>query len=222
MTIPAELEYQGPNANLVREVFDLAFSQRIVGSVGPDYRDDAVVVTTDMVRGVDAAGMASDEGRFEVAFGDEMLTPENWPYDGDVSWSDEEGWSGLRENLTTHYIKTESWYDWSADHEQELRKCKSLAVQWTADDPMHLHKHLRAVLPVGPTGPDGSEGYYQAYMVNEIASDLMQCAINRAFNGLTDNFWERLLGVYQQGLWPCCWLGRWPAERRFLAWRRAE
>jgi hypothetical protein len=51
-------------------------------------------------------------------------------------------------------------------------------------------------------------------------ADLFACAENRAFNGLTDNFWERLLGLYRRGLWPCGWRGVYPGPGTFAAYRR--
>ncbi|MBW3596073.1 MAG: hypothetical protein KY475_02230 [Planctomycetes bacterium] len=222
MCVPEELEYHGPNRELVREVMEFTFSDGIVAGVGPPEERDDITVTNDLVRAVDAAGFASDEARFMVAYkSDGILTPETWPHTGEIDWSDEEGWGGLRGSLIAEYIQTTEWYSWEHEHEAEINKCKSLAIKWTADSPMYLHDHLRQILPAGPQGPDRSIDYCREFAINEIACDMMECCKNRAFNGRTQNFWERLFAAYNQGLWPCCWLGRWPADGKLLAWRRA-
>lgn len=218
MNVPSELEYSGPNQELVREVIDFAFSSRIVsGNNSNNCRD--VVVTDDMVRAVDAAGELSDESRFRVAFDvNGVLLPETWPCENAFDWSEEEGWTGLRDSLIPAYIYTTDWWSWIGDHKLEIAKCEALATQHEAESQVYLYGHLRSVLPEGPLGPRGKSGYYREYIIDQVAGDMMYCAMNRAFNGSINNFWEQLLSIYFRGYWPCCWLGDWPANGKFLAW----
>jgi hypothetical protein len=54
-----------------------------------------------------------------------------------------------------------------------------------------------------------------------MVSELWYCAENRAFNGLTDNFWERMFRLYQQGVWPCGGRGVFPSPGKFVVYRRS-
>ena len=103
MSVPNELDYRGPNSDLVREVMEFAFSDEIVAGVGPEETGD-IIITNDLVRAVDAAGFASDESRFSVAWqSGHMVTPEKWPTDGEIDWNDEDGW-GLLPRMPRHRI----------------------------------------------------------------------------------------------------------------------
>lgn len=46
--------------------------------------------------------------------------------------------------------------------------------------------------------------------LEEIVADLNNCAINRAVNGKTDNFFEKLFKIYKAGYFPCGWDGDYP------------
>ena len=214
---PKHLNYEGPNSDLVQEVLDFAFSTRVLS--GAAATNDSITITTDMVRAVNAAGFASDESKINVGYGSgKILLPETWPYDGEVEWIATEGWGNLRVDLGLAYIQTKGWYAWSKMHKSEIDKFLSLTLKWNEDTPMPLLYHLESRLPEGPIAPNGRIGYYRNYIVHEVASDLVEICKNRAFNGMTDNFWEQLFSMYSAGYWPCCWLGSWPTEGNFLVW----
>ncbi|KYD06490.1 hypothetical protein [Bacillus atrophaeus] len=44
----------------------------------------------------------------------------------------------------------------------------------------------------------------------DIVADLNNCAINRAINGNTDNFFEKVFEIYKAGYFPCGWNGDYP------------
>ena len=63
---------------------------------------------------------------------------------------------------------------------------------------------------------------FVGHIAEEVGEVLQKCAENRACNGRTNNFWERVLKLYLKGLWPGGWERRWPKPGRFVAWRREK
>ena len=188
MPTPSDFDYRGPNKDLVSEVIDFAFSDRIVakGSFQRQERDQFFI--SDIVKAVDMAGGPKSH------------------------------WQDIRSSRVADLIQTSEWWSWRTSHTTELEKISRLACCPTKGVPMHLHEHLRTRIPVGPTGPDGTGNYYREYAINEISCDLMECCKNRAFNGLTDNFWEQLFGCYLHGGWPCSYSKQRSSADRFFVW----
>lgn len=224
----AAFDYQGPNKDLVDEVLDFAFSDQIL-RVAPSLSDvpgPPPLVLTNMVEALDTAGGWGDLADFPVSpkwewgprGGGEAAIPREHCAPGDEPLD----WQDLLGNLTAHYVWTTAWYDWKKRHAEQMRVIKALAVKWNADTRMHLDEHLEAILPEGTPGPDGSRGYYRFGVVKWVTSNLSMCAENRAYNGLTENFWEQLFSVYRAGYWPCGWSGRWPQPGRFIVWQRTS
>lgn len=114
-------------------------------------------------------------------------------------------WGDLLENLSAEMIYTSEWYEWKKQYRTEMEKLDWPFNHTTSD-------HFRGRVPDECLG----------HVAEEIWGDLHKCAENRAYNGKTTNFWEQLLGLYFEGLWPCGWEGRWPEPGRFVAWRRAS
>ena len=188
MSTPSDFDYAGPNAELVREVIDFAFSNRIVAvdALQLQVRDQFCI--EDITKAVDMAGGPRSH------------------------------WLDIRSSRVADLIQTSEWWSWRRGHEPELEKVFRLAKRPTRDARMYLHEHLRARIPSGPTGPDGTANYYREYAINEIACDLMNCCKNRAINGLTDNFWEHLFTCYQSGGWPCAFSKQRSTADRFFVW----
>ncbi|MBV7319021.1 hypothetical protein [Bacillus halotolerans] len=44
----------------------------------------------------------------------------------------------------------------------------------------------------------------------DVVADLNNCAINRAVNGNTHNFFKKLFEIYKAGYFPCGWYGDYP------------
>ena len=200
------IRYDGPNAELVNEVIEFAFSDRVFSSVGPDERRGSLMIVTDIRRAVDVAGGRGPESQFAVEWDEDEV---------ELNWYD------LQSNLLAKYVWTSKYYPWSEEHESELRVIQSMGMKLTVEGPWVLFEHLKERLPDGPPGPDRSKGYYRAYIARAAAADLMRSAENRAFNGMTENYWEALFQTYRMGLWPCGWHGTWPSRGGLIAWRRA-
>lgn len=54
-------------------------------------------------------------------------------------------------------------------------------------------------------------------LLDDIVSDLYNCAYNRVVNGTADGFFERMFSIYLFGAWPCGWSGDYP-EGKFVAY----
>jgi len=113
----------------------------------------------------------------------------------------EYSWGDLLDNLAAELIYTSEWYRWKKEHKSAWDK-----LAWPFS---HTSlRHFRGRVP----------DEFVGHVAEEVWDVLQKCAENRAFNGRTQNFWERLLKIYFQGLWPCGWEGRWPKPGRFVAW----
>ena len=66
-------------------------------------------------------------------------------------------------------------------------------------------------------GPGSRQGVYRR---GKTASTTIPHTASRAFNGPTDNFWERLFRLYRRRLWRCDWRGVYPRQGKFLTYRR--
>jgi hypothetical protein len=211
------LNYEGPNADLVNEVIRFALGDDVFGWSGPNGMVGSTTIVSDMRRAVDAAGGAGPVGNIPIERRamQRLMNMEELSDDyRTLTWHD------LKANLVAKLIWRTEWYEWKKQHPAAARTIASVAVRWTADSPLPVYEHLLTRLPEGPRGPDHRRGYYQSYVAETAVSDFMHCAGNRAINGMTDNFWESLFQVYRLGLWPCGWIGTWPAPGGFLAWRR--
>jgi hypothetical protein len=113
-------------------------------------------------------------------------------------------WGDLLDNLAAELIYTSDWYEWQRQHQIAWEKLAWPFGHTTLE-------HFRWRVP----------GEFVGHVGEEVWDVLRRCTENRAFNGKTENFWEQLLGLYFEGLWPCGWEGRWPEPGRFIAWRRA-
>lgn len=212
MNVPNEMSYRGPNADLVNEVISFAFSDQVLSGRGGD--GDSPLIFPDIRH----AMFAATEAEIPVAFKkDGVLT--TWPPDDDFEWSVGETWFQLKSSLVARLIQTREYYAWEKQHQAAYQTCKSLAVGG-AKSSTPLIDYLRKLVP--ELGPEDDIGYYREFVVRQTAGDLMECCKNRAFNGMTDNFWEQIFAVYRQGLFPCGWLGGFPIEGRMIAWRNAR
>jgi len=197
--------YKGPNAALVNEVVDLWFSNRLLSAYGPPEQRPALKIVTDIgwvianakdtIFPVDPAGEAEE--------------------DFDYYWGD------LLSNLTAECIYTSEWYEWKDEHAAAMRQ---LDAAFNVSE--HVETRLPANLGVGSRMPEWFDretdvvSWVRGYVCEEVGDILHKCAENRAFNGRTENFWEQVFQLYDQGLWPCGWEGRWPSPGRIVAWRR--
>ena len=49
-----------------------------------------------------------------------------------------------------------------------------------------------------------------SYFYDDIVAEFKNCAVNRAINGKTDNFYEKIFEIYKSGGLPCGWDGDYP------------
>lgn len=218
----------GEHTALVEEVIDFAFSGRILFALGPAEETESVWITDDLQLALEASSGENDISRFQLApnhdlwgWGNEGLLAHNIATGDDLhiedvaeelSWT----WHDLTENLVAKLIWTSAYWhrpDREALHGPLFKQFISSSLE------KDLRRRLIEVLPVAEPLPGWK--YCADHLANEIVSELWYCAQNRAFNGLTDNFWERMFRLYQQGLWPCGWRGVFPRPGKFAAYRRS-
>jgi hypothetical protein len=212
MDVPKEMIYKGPNADLVNDVISFAFSDQILSGRGGD--GDSPLIFPDIRH----AMFAATEAEIPVAFtGHGVLT--TWPPDNDYEWSVGITWFHLKDGLIAELIQTTEWYAWEKQHETAVQTCESLALGGAKTSTPFID-YLMTLVP--ELGPEDDIGYYRAFVVLQTAADMMECCKNRAFNGMTDNWWEKIFAVYRQGLFPCGWLGKFPIDGRMIAWRNVR
>lgn len=205
------MSYDGPNAELVREVFQFAFSDVPFSARGSEEQDPELLIINDMRRADDAANGVGKEGLFQLQpeICKKLLNRETLVEGQDDLFT----WFDLLENMVAECIWTSHWHEWVKDHEQSWKVFQQL-------DTRYLIRHLSRLLPEGAPGPDGDSNYYRDKIADNATATLIYEAQNRAYNGSTSNFWEQLFGLYKRGLWPCGWQGVWPSRGRFITWRR--
>jgi hypothetical protein len=220
----------GEHTGLVEEVIDFAFSGQVLFAVGPVEETKEAWITNDLRLAVKTNGGEEAMAQFFLAsdmdvsrWGNTALLAHNLQQDGgpeltideaknELAWT----WHDLQENLVAELIWTAEYHkrkDQRAIHDQ-------LFVDFI-HSPLErqLRQRFGEILPaVTPL-----EGWKSCgdHLANNVVSELWYCAENRAFNGLVDNFWERIFRLYKQGIWPCGWRGVYPQPGKFVAYRRA-
>lgn len=218
----------GEHTAIVEEVIDFAFSGRALFAVGPTEETASAWITDDLRLALEANAGESEISKFRMAvpqdvanWGNTDLLRPNLTTGDDLRVEDaaEElswGWHDLTENLVAEYIKTSGYWhrpDREALHSLLFKRFISSSLE------KDLRRRLVEILPVAQPLP-GWENCAE-HLANNMVSELWDCAENRAFNGLTDNFWERMFRLYQQGVWPCGWWGVFPNPGKFIAYRRS-
>jgi len=129
----------------------------------------------------------------------------------ELAWT----WQDLTENLVAELIWTATYWERperKAIHDPLFRAFHGSPLE------RQLAERFRNILPQAEPLPGW--GHCGEQVAHNAVTDLWSCAENRAFNGLTDNFWERLFRLYGKGLWPCGWRGVYPGPGKFVAYRR--
>src|SRR5262245_51312087 len=207
----------GETTALVREVIDFAFGGEVLAAVGPAGETDEAWVINDLRLAVEHNGGEGGHARFQLAedaaasdwgnselLGHNLLTGEDLTLGevrDEVAWT----WQDLCENLVAELIRTAGYYarpDRKAIHKPLFQEFHGSSLE------RELVERLRRTLPAAEPLPGW--GHCGEQVANNAVTDLWHCAENRAFNGLTDNFWERLFRLYRRGFWPCGWRGVYP------------
>jgi hypothetical protein len=216
----------GEHTALVEEVIDFAFSGRVLFAFGPAEETESAWITDDLRLALEANAGDSEISRFQIApqqditdWGNANLLGHNMATGDDLRVADvaEElswGWQDLTENLVAECIKTREYWQRpgrKALHDQLSKRFLASSLE------RDLRRRLIGLLPVAQSLP-GWENCAD-HVANNMVAELWYCAENRAFNGLTDNIWERMFRLYQQGVWPCGWRGVFPTPGKFIVYR---
>jgi hypothetical protein len=217
----------GEHTALVEEVIALAAGGRVLFATGPAEETDSAWITDDLRLAVETNGGNGEFGRVAVAphedvsgWGSTQLLAHNMATGEDLRIEEvADGlrldWHDLTENLVAELLYTSEY--WRRPDREALSG--PLAERFFSSSlESDLRRRLLEILPAAEPLP-GWESCAD-YLANEIVAVLWYCAENRAFNGLTDNFWERMFRLYQEGLWPCGWRGAYPAPGQCVAYRR--
>jgi hypothetical protein len=218
----------GEHTALVEEVIDFAFSGNVLFAVGPAEETEAAWITDDLRLALESNAGDSEISRFRMAqqqdvsgwgntdlLGHNMATGDDLRIEDvaeELSW----GWHDLTENLVAELIWTSAYWhrpDRKALHGPLFKRFLSSSLE------KDLRRRLVEILPAVEPLP-GWENCAE-HLANNMVTELWYCAENRAFNGLTDNFWELMFRLYQQGVWPCGWRGVFPSPGKFVAYRRS-
>jgi hypothetical protein len=219
----------GPHTDLVSEVIALAHSDRLLSAVGPAEETERAWIINDLRLALEING-GEEVGLFQMApdldvsdWGNTDLLGRNLLNEGqpdltidevreDLTWN----WQDLTENLVAEFIKTEEYWqraDRDPLHDKLFHEFHGTPLE------RQLQERFAALLPAVEPLPGWQHPADQ--VAHNAACDLRYCAENRVFNGRTENFWEQLFALYQQGLWPCGWRGVYPRPGKFVAYRRA-
>lgn len=218
----------GPHSQLVEEVIDFASGGGVLSAIGPAEETAFVRITNDLRLALETSVGEGEIGSFQIAaqvdvsdwgnidlLGKNLVRGENRTIDEageDLLWT----WQDLTENLVAELIWTTDYWqrpDRKALHDPLFKRFHGSSLE------RELRDLFKAVLP--PTEPLEGWQHCAEHLANDVSTELWYCAENRAFNGLTDNFWERVFQLYKEGLWPCGWIGTFPAPGKFMAYRRA-
>jgi hypothetical protein len=218
----------GEHTALVEEVIDFAFSGRVLFAIGPAEETASAWITDDLRLAVVANAGDSEISRFRMApqqdvskWGNTDLLGHNLATDDDLRIEEVAedlpwGWHDLTENLVAELIWTSTYWQ-RPDRKGLHRPLFKRFIQSSLEK--DLRRRLVEILPATEPLPGWEK--CAEHLANNMVSELWYCAENRVFNGLTDNFWERMFRLYQQGVWPCGWRGEFPSPGKFVAYRRS-
>lgn len=218
----------GVHTPLVEEVIAFAFGGGVLSAVGPAEETEDAWITNDLRLAVELNGGEGEHARFLLAsdisasdwgnadlLGHNLVTGEDLTIGkvrDELLWT----WQDLTENLVAELIWTAAYWarqDRDAIHDPLFQAFHSSSLE------RQLAERFRDILPHAEQLPGWGHCGEQA--AHNAVNDLWYCAENRAFNGPTDNFWERLFRLYCLGQWPCGWRGVYPSPGKFVAYRRA-
>ncbi|WP_342439390.1 hypothetical protein NSS79_11020 [Paenibacillus sp. FSL L8-0436] len=109
----------------------------------------------------------------------------------------------------------EDEYTWSDIRQLEMGKVKGKLYKLDSSQKPRGLDELTGLIADGLrsqiTGP-----YHDFF--ETVVVDLRNCAINRAINGVVENFYEQVFKIYKAGGFPCGWDGDYPDEGRLIAY----
>jgi hypothetical protein len=217
----------GEHTLLVEEVIDFAFGRNVLSAVGPAEETADAWGTNDLRLAVELNSGEGEHARLQLAanvdssdwgstdlLGHNILTGEDLAVSevrDELAWT----WQDLTKNLVAELIWTAAYWE-----RPDRKTIHDPLFQAFHGSPLErqMAARFRDILPQAEPLPGW--GHCGEQVAHNAVTDLWYCAENRAFNGSTDNFWERLFRLYRQGVWPCGWRGVYPEPGKFVAYRR--
>ncbi|MGC5327296.1 hypothetical protein [Brevibacillus sp. SYSU BS000544] len=114
-----------------------------------------------------------------------------------------------------HEVYGEDEYTWSDIRQLEMAKVKGKIYKLeTSQRPTGLEEITENVeRGLREEITDTYSDFFENVLV-----DLRNCAINRAVNGQTNNFYEQVFKIYKAGGFPCGWDGSYPESGKIIAY----
>jgi len=105
-------------------------------------------------------------------------------------------------------------YSWSDIRQIEIGKVKGKLYKLDADQKPNNLEELTEDISKGLRNslPNSLNSFFENVVV-----DLRNCAINRAINGQSNNFYEQIFSIYRAGGFPCGWKGDYPESGKIIA-----
>lgn len=105
---------------------------------------------------------------------------------------------------------------WSDIREREMSRVKG--VGYSIPAMQEVKSNLTDIFRILVDAVSRQPGKEYPDLVDEIASDLYNCAYCRAVCGSSDAFFEGMFAVYKSGGWPCGWSGNYPKGALIAYW----
>ncbi|MGR3207408.1 hypothetical protein ACSYGW_13760 [Bacillus glycinifermentans] len=121
------------------------------------------------------------------------------------------------EHLAFEEIVGEDEYNWRDIKELEMSKVWN---DYYSMSESKKPKGLEELLDIIAENVRKSSFEYGVFY-HDVVADLHNCAINRAINGKTNSFFEKIFEIYQFGAFPCGWSGDYP-EGKIVAYKFDE
>lgn len=118
------------------------------------------------------------------------------------------------EHLAYDEIFGEEEYNWKDIRELEMSEVWGIYYSMTENE---KPKGLEELLEIIADNVRKSS-FKNSIFYNDVVADLTNCAINRAINGKSNPFFEKLFEIYQFGAFPCGWNDDYP-EGKIVAFK---
>ncbi|MED1013141.1 hypothetical protein P4T54_27165 [Bacillus mycoides] len=109
----------------------------------------------------------------------------------------------------------EDEYTWSDIRQIEMGKVKGKLYKL---DPSQKPNGLEEVTEEIANGLRNQLTDSYSDFFENVVVDLRNCAINRAINGQSENFYEQIFNIYKAGGFPCGWKGDYPDNGKIIAY----
>ncbi|KOP64766.1 hypothetical protein AMS62_05470 [Bacillus sp. FJAT-18019] len=117
--------------------------------------------------------------------------------------------------LVINEVFGEDEYTWSDIRQLEIGKVKGKLYKLDSSQKPSGLDEVTSIIADGLRNQitDSYSDFFEYVVV-----DLRNCAINRAINGESENFYEQIFKIYKAGGFPCGWDGDYPEEGKLIAY----